>query len=97
MIGVDKKSIIAGGEAIKDKILRAAYESLKYYETYELSSLYFINDIAEVAGIAEDTEIDKYENILGYQYLLRQERFIRIDNKTGLIKPTEKLLNKFRD
>ena len=96
MIECDKKPIIAGDETIQDKILSAAYESLKYNQTSELSNMYFIADIAEAADIALDEERDEYEIISGFQFELEQEGFIRYDKKTGLIIATDKLLNKFR-
>lgn len=73
----------------KDRILRAAYESLKYNERSGIYSLQFTDDISEAA------EEEEFKDLMKIQLQLDREGFIRYDKKTRQITPTDKLMNRF--
>lgn len=76
-------------EKKKDKILRAAYESLKYNETSGIHESDFLNDIRHPSGYKE------YDDLIGLIFKLNREGYIHQDNKKQLIRPAEKLLSQF--
>jgi hypothetical protein len=76
-------------EKKKDKILRAAYESLKYNETSGIHESEFLNDIRHPSGYKE------YDDLIGLIFKLNREGYIHQDNKKQLIRPADKLLNRF--
>ena len=76
-------------EKKKDKILRAAYESLKYNETSGIHESDFLNDIRHPSGYKE------YDDLIGLIFKLDREGYIHQDNKKQLIRPADKLLSRF--
>ena len=76
-------------EKKKDKILRAAYESLKYNETSGINESEFLNDIRHPSGYKE------YDDLIGLIFKLDREGYIHQDNKKQLIRPADKLLSRF--
>lgn len=78
-----------GNESKKDKILQAAYESLKYNETSGISESEFLKDIRSPSGCKE------YDDLIGVIYDLDRKGFIHQDNKKKLIRPADKLLSRF--
>lgn len=76
-------------EKKKDKILRAAYEALKYNETSGINESEFLNDIRHPSGYKE------YDDLIGLIFKLDREGYIHQDNKKQLIRPADKLLSRF--
>lgn len=76
-------------EKKKDKILRAAYESLKYNETSGINESEFLKDIRRPSGYKE------YDDLIGLIFKLNREGYIHQDNKNQLIRPADKLLSRF--
>ncbi|WP_048190706.1 hypothetical protein [Methanobacterium sp. SMA-27] len=89
MIEFDDKPIKVPGETKNDRILCKAYNALSN-KPNGIHSMEFTKDIAEVA------EVDEYEDLLGVQFQLNHEGYIKYDARSRLITPTEKLLNKFK-
>jgi hypothetical protein len=86
---VTTSSLPTPTEKKKDKILRAAYESLKYNETSGIHESEFLNDIRHPSGYKE------YDDLIGLIFKLNREGYIHQDNKKQLIRPAEKLLSQF--
>ena len=86
---VTTSSLPKATEKKKDKILRAAYESLKYNETSGIHESEFLNDIRHPSGYKE------YDDLIGLIFKLNREGYIHQDNKKQLIRPADKLLNRF--
>jgi hypothetical protein len=73
----------------KDRILQAAYDSLKFNERSGIYSVNFTDAISEAA------EEEEFHDLFKIQLQLDREGFIRYDKKTRQITPTDKLLNRF--
>lgn len=73
----------------KDRILQAAYDSLKLNERSGIYSVNFTDAISEAA------EEEEFHDLFKIQLQLDREGFIRYDKKTRQITPTDKLLNRF--
>lgn len=86
---VTTSSLPTPTEKKKDKILRAAYESLKYNETSGINESEFLNDIRHPSGYKE------YDDLIGLIFKLDREGYIHQDNKKQLIRPADKLLSRF--